>query len=244
MADDCAAGWHGKLPSLGDFATRRLAPDFVSLWDGWLSAGLAQLQQAPGWPLAYLASPSWCFLLMPGVLPGALGRQAWAGVLMPSVDRVGRYYPLTVAQPLPALPGDSAGVQALWTWLLRLDEAAADALHEDWSLAQLEAELLRLGLPPTPAQAPAPAGLGLAATAAVQPLALGDAPHLAALLQRQAAALWQQQMHGQAFWSAQPEHGPARQLRSQGLGGAPLLAWLLGDRGAPSPTIGTDTGLP
>lgn len=248
MADQGAAGWHGKLPSLGDFATRRLAPDFVSLWDGWLSAGLAQQRLAADWPQAYLASPSWCFLLMPGVLPGALGQQAWAGVLMPSVDRVGRYYPFTLAQPLAALPADGAGVQALWTWLLRADETAADALHEDWTVDQLEDALQRLGLPPiapAPPALPAPMGQdGASLAAAVQPLALGSAPHLAALLQAQAAALWQQQMHGQAFWSARPEQGPPRQLRSQGLAGAPLLAWLLGDRRAPSPTMDTDLGPP
>lgn len=245
MAGQGAAGWHGKLPSLGDFATRRLAPDFVSLWDGWLSAGLAQQRLAADWPQAYLASPSWCFLLMPGALPGALGRQAWVGVLMPSVDRVGRYYPFTLAQPLATLPTDSAGVQALWTWLLRADEAAADALHEDWTIDQLEAALQRLGLPPSAPAPPAQAGQDRAPlTAAVQPLALGGAPHLAALLQAQAAALWQQQMHGLAFWSARPDQGPPRQLQSQGLAGAPLLAWLLGERRAPSPTIGSELGPP
>ena len=55
------------------------------------------------WLDGYLASPSWRFLLMPGVMDG----QPWAGVLMPSVDRVGRYYPLTIARPLPALPADA-----------------------------------------------------------------------------------------------------------------------------------------
>ena len=31
---------------------------------------------------------------------GVIGDGAWIGALMPSVDRVGRYYPLTVAQPV------------------------------------------------------------------------------------------------------------------------------------------------
>src|SRR5262249_2958329 len=108
-----AAGWHGKLPTLGDFATRRLAADFVHSWDAWLSEQLPALRQQPDWLEAYLASPSWRFLLMPGVLPGPSGETAWAGVLMPSVDRVGRYYPMTLAQPLPALPRGEAAIDAL-----------------------------------------------------------------------------------------------------------------------------------
>ncbi|MES2716996.1 MAG: type VI secretion system-associated protein TagF [Pseudomonadota bacterium] len=240
MGSQAVIGWHGKLPSLGDFATRRLAPDLVSLWDGWLSAGLARLQQAPDWPQAYLASPSWRFLLLPGALPGALGLQSWAGVLMPSVDRVGRYYPLTLAQPLPGLPADGPGVQALWTWLLQLDEAAADALHEDWTVEQLEAELQRLGQPAYRPVAPVADGPLLDPQALVQALVPGDAPHTAALLQAQAAGLWQQQMHGRSVWSAQPERGAARHLCAQGLGGDELLPCLLGGRAAPSSTIGAD----
>ena len=40
---------------------------------------------------------------------------------------------------------------ALWAWLQRLEDAAIDALQEDWSIDLLETELLRLGLPPEPA---------------------------------------------------------------------------------------------
>jgi type VI secretion system protein ImpM len=64
-----APGWHGKLPTLGDFASRRLEPAFVEAWDGWLAAGMLALREAePGsWLDAYLESPSWRFVLMPGV---------------------------------------------------------------------------------------------------------------------------------------------------------------------------------
>src|SRR5574337_1028442 len=115
------AGWHGKLPALGDFASRRLDAGFVEPWDAWLSHGLARLRQQPGWPGAYLASPSWRFVLLPGVLPGAAGEGCWAGVLMPSVDRVGRYYPLTIALALPGLPHAAMLLarQAATAWLER-----------------------------------------------------------------------------------------------------------------------------
>ena len=142
-------GWHGKLPTVGDFATRRLDPAFVSVWDDWLSQGLAKFraQDESHWVDAYLASPTWRFFLTPGFLPEPLQSQAWAGIVMPSMDRVGRYYPLTIATRLENLPVDNASQAALWTWLLRIDDAAVDALQEDWSIDALEAELARIGDP-------------------------------------------------------------------------------------------------
>ncbi len=44
------------------------------------------------WRDAYLAGPAWRFVLAEGVC----GTGAYAGVLMPSVDRVGRCFPLTI----------------------------------------------------------------------------------------------------------------------------------------------------
>jgi type VI secretion system protein ImpM len=145
-----AAGWYGKLPTVGDFASRRLDGNFVAAWDGWLSSGLARLRadDPHGWLGAYLASPTWRFLITPGFLPAPLHSGVWAGVVMPSVDRVGRYYPLTLAAPLRAIPGIAQAQVALWSWLQQLEDAAVDALQEDWSIDALELELLRLGLPP------------------------------------------------------------------------------------------------
>jgi type VI secretion system protein ImpM len=203
------------LPSLGDFATRRLDADFVAAWDAWLSQGLAALRLEPTWLDDYLASPSWRFLLMPGVLPGALAATAWAGVLMPSVDRVGRYYPLTLATPLAALPADAAGVEALWLWLLKLDEAAADALHEDWTIDTLEAELARIGL----AEPAAPAARMVLpdATQPAQPLPLQGHRHAGSLLMAHAAAAWRERTQGVAFWYCEADLASPRLLSSPGL---------------------------
>ena len=162
-----AVGWHGKLPTVGDFATRRLDGNFVGAWDDWLSAGLARLRadDPQHWLEAYLASPTWRFVLTPGFLPAPLHAASWTGVVMPSVDRVGRYYPLTLAAPLPAIPAGAEGQGALWSWLQCLEDAAVDALQEDWSIDALEAELLRLGPPPAPGPAAADTGHGQSAGA-------------------------------------------------------------------------------
>ena len=195
-------GWHGKLPSLGDFASRRLTPEFLATWDGWLASGLQHLRERDpaGWLDAYLANPTRRFLLMPGVLPGAASQQAWAGVLMPSVDRVGRYFPFTLVQPTP-LPGSIQQVQALWCWLGRLDELAADALHDDWTVDRLEAELARMagpGIAALPAGLP---GLPQSAGASIS-VALPAGLDITQLIGTEAQALWQQRAHGLAYWYA------------------------------------------
>lgn len=144
-----APGWHGKLPSLGDFASRRLDIAFVEAWDSWLAEGLSALQtaDATGWLQAYLHSPSWQFLLMSNALKGEVGTKAWAGVLMPSVDRVGRYYPFTIAQELPVPPSNVSECQQLFDWCDKLDKTAVAALFDDWTIEQLE-DALRILIPP------------------------------------------------------------------------------------------------
>ncbi len=83
-------GIFGKLPWLGDFVTRRLPHSFVEPWDDWLQRGMAATREAlgDGWLDSFLTAPVWRFLL-----PAGSAGPAMAGVLMPSVDRVGRYFP-------------------------------------------------------------------------------------------------------------------------------------------------------
>lgn len=92
-------GLYGKLPSQGDFVSRRLPWDFTTAWDGWLQAGLAQARAEIGtrWNDTYLTAPLWRFQLAPGVV----GPDAWIGLWFASVDRVGRQFPLTLAEPMP-----------------------------------------------------------------------------------------------------------------------------------------------
>lgn len=211
-------GWHGKLPSLGDFASRRLEPAFVEAWDGWLAAGLLRLREArpEAWLEAYLASPSWRFLLMPGVLPLP---GAWAGVLMPSVDRVGRYFPFTIALPLGETPATTRQMGELWHWLGRLDELAGDALQDDWTVDRLEDELARMHGPELGAELPAlsvPAEPG-----GVVALAAGAADTIGA----EAQALWRAAAAGRAYWYASTDLVGQRLLVSRGL---PAAGQLLG----------------
>jgi type VI secretion system ImpM family protein len=95
-----AAGFFGKLPSAGDFVQRRLPPSFVDAWDRHFENAVAESRSAlgGGWHEAYHASPVWRFLLTSGVC----GESAWAGIMGPGVDRVGRCFPMVITAPIAA----------------------------------------------------------------------------------------------------------------------------------------------
>ena len=71
--NSAAPGWFGKLPHLGDFASRRLPPSFVRPWDRWLQRGLASARSELGerWLDLYLVAPILRFWLAPMAEKGA-----------------------------------------------------------------------------------------------------------------------------------------------------------------------------
>lgn len=118
-------GFYGKMPSLGDFVTRSLPRDQVGVVDEWMQEGLFALRSiTDSWLDSYLVAPVWQFVLPAGV---------WAavplcGVLMPSVDRVGRYFPFFTGAPLSTVANGDAGT--LWRRLSRLAQDLPRVLHE------------------------------------------------------------------------------------------------------------------
>ncbi|WP_308364168.1 MULTISPECIES: type VI secretion system-associated protein TagF [unclassified Microbulbifer] len=124
-----AKGLFGKLPGHGDFIQRQLPGSFVTPWDEWLQRAVHGSRELVGesWLDYYLTSPIWRFVLSCGVLDEC----AWAGVLVPSVDSVGRYFPLTMAVPVPAsAQANPFAVQAgADSWYRLLSDLAIDALQ-------------------------------------------------------------------------------------------------------------------
>ena len=144
------AGIFGKLPWLGDFVTRRLPRSFVEPWDSWLQAGMAAAREALGetWLDSFLTAPVWRFLL-----PAGSAGPAAAGVLMPSVDRVGRYFPLTLAVTLDSDPPPEAALTAA-PWFDTIENAALAALEDSVAAEDWEAAVERIA--PFPATAAPP----------------------------------------------------------------------------------------
>jgi len=133
-------GWFGKIPALGDFAVRRLPPEFTDTWDAWLAESLGASQEAlgEGWRDAYLRAPIWRFALTPGIVD----ERFWFGVLLPSVDRVGRHFPLTIAVPSEALPRPS--LDPLEAWYERVSASALGCLSAETSVEAFEEKLAGL----------------------------------------------------------------------------------------------------
>lgn len=143
-------GFYGKLAGRGDFIHRGLSPSFIERWDAWLSAGMATSQAALGaaWLDAYLVSPLWRF----AVAPGLLGNEAVVGVMMPSVDRVGRYFPLTIALQLAAETDLGALVAGPDDWFEAAEALLLSTLEPEADVEAFEAAVPALGSPVCSAQ--------------------------------------------------------------------------------------------
>jgi type VI secretion system protein ImpM len=127
VADDASIGFFGKLPVMGDFVVRRLPMAFVAKWDDWLQEGISRSRQLLGdqWLNTYLVAPVWRFCLQPGVIDS----KAWCGLMFPSVDRVGRYFPLALFAPLPADADLAALTVGQSSWFDQLETLAMQALN-------------------------------------------------------------------------------------------------------------------
>lgn len=142
------AGWYGKIPALGDFASRRLPPGFISVWDAWLQRGLAASRASlkDRWLDVYLNGPIWRFALLPGVY----GDHGWVGIMMPSVDKVGRHFPLTIALELEPHPEIITTLFTAEAWFAAIELVALSSLNMDFLPDQLESRLAATPFPNHP----------------------------------------------------------------------------------------------
>ena len=138
-------GWYGRLPRLGDFASRRLPVEFVKTWDACLQDVIPASRDALGerWFDVYLTMPIWRFVFLPGLVT----RSGWAGVLMPSVDRVGRHFPLTIAIELPSLAAAAVATFEGADWFAGLEEAALAVLDPTRGVDDLDGALVQSVFP-------------------------------------------------------------------------------------------------
>jgi type VI secretion system ImpM family protein len=140
-----APGWFGKMPALGDFASRRLPATWVDGWDGWLQRELVRSRSVFGdddWLELYLVAPVRRFWLAPRLLAPS----GWLGVLMPSVDSVGRHFPFTLATPLPAGRDELVDALANGAWLDAADAVARQVLDPAFDVQALENAVLDMPL--------------------------------------------------------------------------------------------------
>lgn len=138
-------GAFGKMPSVGDFFRFGAPSGFVSVWDEWIQKAMLDAQSAlvQRWDALYMSAPIWRFSLAAGLA----GPQKVMGILMPSVDRVGRQFPLTLMSALQT-PGpaqlDHFKEDALF---LTLEDLALDALEDSMTRERLEQALAEVPSP-------------------------------------------------------------------------------------------------
>jgi type VI secretion system protein ImpM len=180
-------GLFGKIPSKRDFVTLNLPNPLLHPWETWLQTGMTEGAAAleAEWREAFLVAPIWRFWL-----GGDVGAGRRVGVMMPSMDAAGRYFPLTIlmrAEDGDALPAPAADRQE--EAFAALESAALASLDDASSLESLIADL---NAAPSPRSVPDGVAIderpGLFAAAAAHDPATALAALQNALLDH--AALW------------------------------------------------------
>ncbi|MDD5461308.1 MAG: type VI secretion system-associated protein TagF [Methylococcales bacterium] len=124
-------GYYGKVPTHGDFVSKGLPLCFTDPWDIWLQEAIQTSQQQLGqhWLDYYLTCPLYHFALSPGIC----GNTGWLGILMPSVDKIGRYYPMTISLMINQGVNPFDALQRKG-WLSRLENLGLSCLKDNYSL--------------------------------------------------------------------------------------------------------------
>jgi type VI secretion system protein ImpM len=132
-----SCGYFGKLPARSDFVIGQCPKGFLKLWEPFLMQGLAQsrLDLEEAWKEAYMTMPVWRFRIWPGDNGTGSERlpKAVAGAFMPSVDKVGREFPLT----LVAAAEGTEGV-AMEDWFNAAEAILLGALREEARLEDFQ----------------------------------------------------------------------------------------------------------
>lgn len=128
-------GCFGKIRSCGDFISRHVSQNVQHQFDQWLEAGLTETKNKfqQQWLDYYLTSPVWYF-----IRPGANSEQLIFGIMMPSVDKVGRYYPLIVVKELHCYEELDLGQAA------KLEDLMLDTLISSVGVDELDQQLQML----------------------------------------------------------------------------------------------------
>ncbi|WNJ88315.1 type VI secretion system-associated protein TagF [Bosea sp. 685] len=224
----------GKLPAKRDFIAVNMPRELLRFWEIWLQGGMAASIQAlgPGWKEVYLSAPIWRFWLG----SSHLGCEV-LGAFMPSLDGVGRYFPLAVLAMAPegqAFAAPTENAQASWfesAEAFLLDTLEPDAVYEA-TLAALES----LPLPESVARDTQPAVVASnRGLLGVSDDATTEIPALLARLERSDKAA--RQAAGSWWWSIGGDSFPALALRAERLPEAQHFTLLL-----TGPTAGPESG--
>lgn len=138
-------GLFGKLVAKRDFIALSTSRQFLEVWEPWMQSCLSasRNQLGDGWQQSYLTAPIWRFWLGASLCGAPV-----AGAVMPSLDGVGRYYPLTLhAMSDAGAPVAAPEIDAQDDWFGVVEEFLLTTLDGATGFDDLTAALERLALP-------------------------------------------------------------------------------------------------
>ena len=217
-------GAYGKMPAVGDFFRLHPPPGFVTPWDAWVQSMLLTASEALGeaFDEAFMSAPIWRFTLAAGLA----GPAPALGVLMPSVDRVGRRFPLTLVVALEAEADPAASHFRAGATFAALEDLALDMLEDGVGKPDLEARLADLAPPGTPA------GPRLHQFGTTMSVTLGPGSEASGLAGALASGLLAGRVAQPSMWSTEVE-GVPRLMVTEGLPGAREMVALISLDAAP-----------
>jgi type VI secretion system ImpM family protein len=122
-------GLFGKVPQKRDFLSVSLPNQVLHPFETWLQSAVTASRAEIGraWEQYYLVAPIWRFWIGPSVVAPGI-----AGALMPSVDQVGRYFPLAIlywAESGETIPPPL--IAPMDTWYGAIDQRLLGALSQE-----------------------------------------------------------------------------------------------------------------
>ncbi|MFV0491061.1 MAG: type VI secretion system-associated protein TagF [Pseudorhodobacter sp.] len=147
------SGYFGKVPSQGDFVMRGLSRPVADVLDQWMRECIRASQRQMGrkWLDAFLVAPIRRFALP----NGTVGADPLLGVIMPSVDRIGRYFPLIVATGWKDGLLSQDALAKAEPWFAAAEALALSTLEPDFSMANFNERADQLSLPSSSINCPA-----------------------------------------------------------------------------------------
>jgi type VI secretion system protein ImpM len=140
-------GLFGKLSAKRDFIALATPRNFLEAWEPWVQSSLSASRHQLGdrWQQAFLTTPVWRFWL-----GAAICGTTVAGAIMPSLDGLGRYYPLTLHAVADAgAPIVSPDIDAQDEWFDIAEDFLLSTLGRDAAFEDVSAALDRFAVPRT-----------------------------------------------------------------------------------------------
>lgn len=208
------AGLYGKLIAKRDFIAIDLPQGFLAKWEPWLHGAVtnANLQLGARWQQTFFTAPLWRFWLGREVLGVPV-----MGVLMPSMDGVGRQFPLClVAAPTEGRQFRTPFQDQQAAWFEAAEDFLLSTLDEGVPFEATLAGLNALAAPDAPLSPDLPEGVS-AVSGGLLALTIQPDQHDLPLRLAQYARLQREEPRLSYWWTIGGEGFPPTALIVEGL---------------------------